>query len=162
MGIFININIKLGISVESMLCISVIGEMWEEGCICIWDIPPEPSLLSSTPRNLLLEAHCRRFIFFNCCSVTQSCPTLCNPMDCSPPGSPVTSLSPGVCSDSCSLSWWYYLTILSSATSFSVCLQSFWASGSFPMSWLFHQVAKVWELQLQHQFFQWIFRVDFF
>ena len=24
-----------------------------------------------------------------CCSVTQSCPTLCNPMDCSMPGSPV-------------------------------------------------------------------------
>ena len=24
---------------------------------------------------------------FCCCSVTQSCPTLCNPMDCSPPGS---------------------------------------------------------------------------
>ena len=23
------------------------------------------------------------------CTVTQSCPTLCNPMDCSPPGSPV-------------------------------------------------------------------------
>ena len=25
-----------------------------------------------------------------------------------------------------------------------------------------HQVAKVWELQLQHQSFQWVFRVDFF
>ena len=25
-----------------------------------------------------------------------------------------------------------------------------------------HQVAKVWELQLQHQSFQWIFRTDFF
>ena len=24
-----------------------------------------------------------------CCSVTQSCPTLCNPMDCSTPGLPV-------------------------------------------------------------------------
>ena len=46
-----------------MLCISVIGETWGEGCICFWDILPESSLLSSTPRNLLLEAHCRRFIF---------------------------------------------------------------------------------------------------
>ena len=63
MGILININIKLGTSVGSMLCISVIGETWGEGCICIWDILPESSLLSSTPRNLLLEAHCRRFIF---------------------------------------------------------------------------------------------------
>ena len=46
------------------------------------------------------------------------------------------SLSPRVCSDSCTLSWWCYLTILSSATPFS-CLQSFPAFGSFPMSWLF-------------------------
>ena len=63
MSILININIKLGTSVGSMLCISVIGEMWGEGCICIWDILPESSLLSSTPRNLLLEGHCRCFIF---------------------------------------------------------------------------------------------------
>ena len=43
------------------------------------------------------------------------------------------------------------------------CPQSFPASGSFPMSPSSHQVAKVLELQLQllHQFFQWIFRVDF-
>ena len=26
------------------------------------------------------------FLFFCCCSVTQSCPTLCNPMNCSTPG----------------------------------------------------------------------------
>ena len=29
------------------------------------------------------------FIFFHCCSVTQSCPTLCNPKDWSMPGFPV-------------------------------------------------------------------------
>ena len=28
-------------------------------------------------------------IAFCCCSVTQSCPTICNPMDCSTPGFPV-------------------------------------------------------------------------
>ena len=41
------------------------------------------------------------------------------------------------------------------------CLQSCPASASFPMSQLFPsllQVAKVLEFQLQHQFFQWIFR----
>ena len=40
----------------------------------------------------------------------------------------------------CSTSWliqWCYLTISSSATPFSFCLQSFPASGSFPTSWLF-------------------------
>ena len=40
-------------------------------------------------------------------------------------------------------------------------LQSFPASGSFPMSPLFASVAKVLEFQLQHQSFQWIFRTDF-
>ena len=44
------------------------------------------------------------------------------------------SLSPTIFSKSCSLSWWCYLTILSSATPFSFCLQSFPASGSFPVS----------------------------
>ena len=47
------------------------------------------------------------------------------------------SLSPRVCSDSCPLSRWCYPTILSSATPFSFCCQSFPASGSFPMSQLF-------------------------
>ena len=28
-----------------------------------------------------------------CCSVTESCPTLCDPMDCSPPGSSVHGIS---------------------------------------------------------------------
>ena len=46
------------------------------------------------------------------------------------------SLSPGVCSNSCPLSWWCYLNISPSASPFS-CLQSFPASGSFQMSQLF-------------------------
>ena len=37
-------------------------------------------------------------------------------------------LSPRICSDSCPLSWWCYLTISSFATP---------SPGSFPMSWLF-------------------------
>ena len=47
------------------------------------------------------------------------------------------SLFPGLCSNSCLLSQWYYLTISSSAAPFSFCLQSFPASGSFPVSQLF-------------------------
>ena len=42
---------------------------------------PETSSLSYTPRVLLYSGHC--------CSVTQSCPILCNPLDCSTPGLPV-------------------------------------------------------------------------
>ena len=48
---------------------------------------------------------------------------------------------------------------LSSDTLFSFCLQSRPASGYFLMSQLFVSGGQV--LELQHQFFQWIFRVDF-
>ena len=50
---------------------------------------------------------------------------------------PCPSLSFGICSKSCSLSQWCYLAISSSTTHFSFCLQSFLASQSFPVSWLF-------------------------
>ena len=69
-------------------------------------------------------------------SLAKSCPTACNPMDCSMPGSAVFHFLPRVCPDSCPLSWWCYLSISSSVAPFSG-LQSFPASGSFPVSWLF-------------------------
>ena len=47
------------------------------------------------------------------------------------------SLSPGVCSNSCPLTSWYYLTISSSAALFSFYLQSFPASGPFSLGQLF-------------------------
>ena len=50
---------------------------------------------------------------------------------------PCRSPSPGVCSNSCPLSWWCHPTISSSVVPFSSCLQSFPASGFFPMSQLF-------------------------
>ena len=70
-----------------------------------------------------------------CCSVIKLCLTLCNPWTVAhwllcPP------LSPRVCSNSCPLSRWCYLTISFSATLF-FCFQSFPPSGSFPMSRLF-------------------------
>ena len=77
-----------------------------------------------------------------CCSVAQSCLTLCDLMDCSMPGFPVLHylLEDNLledCSNSRLLSQWCCPTISSSVTPFSSCLQSFPASGSFPMSWLF-------------------------
>ena len=47
---------------------------------------------------------------------------------------PCPSLSPSVCSNSCALSWWCYITLSSSPTPFSFCLQSFPASGTFLVS----------------------------
>ena len=74
---------------------------------------------------------------------------------------PCPSPSPGAYSNSCPLSWWCYPTISSYVVPFSFCLQSFPAWGLFQWVSSSHQVAKVLKLQLQHQSFQWIFRVDF-
>ena len=71
-------------------------------------------------------------------SVTHSCPTLCDPMNCSTPGLPVhhqlpestqTHVHPS--------SRWCHPTISSSVIPFSSCPQSLLASESFPMSQLF-------------------------
>ena len=66
-------------------------------------------------------------------SVTQSRPTLCNPMICSTPGLPVHHQL----LEFTSLSQWCHPAISSSVIPFSSCPQSLPASGSFPMSQLF-------------------------
>ena len=71
------------------------------------------------------------------------------------------SLSPRVCSNSCPLSWWSYLTISSSAPTSPFALNLSQHQGLFQWVGSLHQVTKVLELHLQHQSFQWIFRVDF-
>ena len=63
--------------------------------------------------------------------------TPCDPMDCSTPGLPCPSPTPGVYSNTCPLSRWCHPTISSSVIPFSSCLQSFQTSGSFPISQFF-------------------------
>ena len=62
-------------------------------------------------------------IWLFCCSVAESCPALCNPMDCSTPGFPVLHYLPGVCSNSYPLSQWCHPTISFSVTPFPSCPQ---------------------------------------
>ena len=50
------------------------------------------------------------------------------------PRLPWSSLFPWVCSNSCPLSRWCYLTIFSSVVPFSLCPRSFPSPGSFPVS----------------------------
>ena len=50
---------------------------------------------------------------------------------------PCSSPTTGVYPNSCPLSWWCHPAISSSVVPFSSCLQSFPASGSFPISQLF-------------------------
>ena len=90
-----------------------------------------------------------------CCSVAHSCPTLCDPMDCSTPGFPVLHHLPKFAQT--------HVHRVSNA------IQPCHSSPAFGLSkhrglfqWVGspNQVAKV--LELQHQPFQWIFRVDFY
>ena len=71
-----------------------------------------------------------------CCSVAQSCPTLCNPMDCSTPGIPVLHHLPELAQTRVHREW-CHPTISPSVVPFSSRLQSFPASGSFQMSQFF-------------------------
>ena len=68
---------------------------------------------------------------------------------------PCPLLSPRVCSNSCPLSQWSQLLLAPSPSAFSL----FQHQGLFQWVGSLHQVAKVVELQLQHQSSQWIFRV---
>ena len=50
---------------------------------------------------------------------------------------PCPSPTPGVCPNSCPLSWWCHPNISSSVAPFSSCFQSFPGLESFPVNWLF-------------------------
>ena len=71
-----------------------------------------------------------------CCSLAQSCLTLCDLMDCSMPGFPVLHHLPES-AQLMSVESMMHPTILSSVIPFSSCLLSFPATGSFPVSQLF-------------------------
>ena len=75
----------------------------------------------------------------HCYSVTKWCLTFWDPVDCSAPDSSVLHYLPEFAQIHVSDEWsqWCHLTISSSVTPFSFCLQSFPASGSFPMNGLF-------------------------
>ena len=94
-------------------------------------------------------------------SVAQLCPTLCDPMDCSTPGLPVHHQFPELAQTHVH---WVSDAIQQSHPLLSPSPPAFNLSQPQSLSqWLSssHQMAKVLELQLQHQSFQWIFRTDF-
>ena len=70
-------------------------------------------------------------------SVVQLCLTLVRSNGLQHARPPCPSPIPGACSNSCPLSRWCHPTISYSVVPFSSCLQSFPASGSFPMSQFF-------------------------
>ena len=103
-----------------------------------------------------------KIYFLQFSSVAQSCPTLCDPMNCSMPALPVNHQLPG--------STQTHVRLVGDAIQPSHPLSSpsppalnlsqhqglfKWVSSS-------HQVAKLLEFQLQHQSFQWKPRTDLF
>ena len=98
---------------------------------------------------------CHRFS-----SVAQSCLTLWDPMDCSTPGLPVHHQLPELTQTHVH---WVGDAIQSSHSLLSPSLPAFNFSqhqGLFKWVSSSHQVAKVLEIQLQHQAFQWTPRTD--
>ena len=94
-------------------------------------------------------------------SVTQSCLTLCDPMDGSTPGFSVHHQLPELAQTHFH---WVSDAIQPSHPLSSPSSPAFNLSqhqGLFQWVSSFHQVAKVLEFQLQHQSFQWIFGIDF-
>ena len=69
--------------------------------------------------------------------------------------------NPGAYSNSCQAHQRCHPSISSSVIPFSSCLQSFPESRSFQWVSSSHQMAKVLEIHLQNQSFQWIFWIDF-
>ena len=115
------------------------------------------TIFTISPKSVIISKSLKS----SCCSVTQSCLTLWDPVDCSTPGFPVLhhllelarthvhwvgdAIQPS-----------YPLSCPFPAFSLSQNQDLFqWESSS-------HQVAKVLELQLQHQSFQWMNIQDWF
>ena len=96
-----------------------------------------------------------------CCIITKLCPTLCDAMDCSMPGSPVVHHFPEFAQVHVD---WVSDAIQPSRpllppSPFAFNLPQH--QGLFQWVGSLHHMGKVLELQLQHQSFQWIIRIDF-
>ena len=74
---------------------------------------------------------------------------------------PCPSSSSGVCPSSRPLNWWCHPTISSSVTLFSLCLQSFPASGSFLVSQLFASGGQCIGTSASASILPMIFRIGF-
>ena len=117
-------------------------------------------LKPSVPSSLFLFS-LRHYSSVQFSSVTQSYPTLCNPMDCSTPGLPVYHQ---ILKFTQAHVHWVTDAIQPLHPLSSLSPPSFNISQHQGLSkWVcsLHQVAKVLEFQLQYLSFQWIFRTDF-
>ena len=117
-----------------------------------------------TPKSILLQQNSTRIFLDNeinccCCSVALSCPTLCDPMDCSTSSFPVFHYLPEFAQTH--VHWVSEVIQPSHPLPLPSPLALNLSQHHSPFQWVgsSHQVAKV--LDIYHQSFQWIFRVDF-
>ena len=102
---------------------------------------------------------CNRLLQFS--SVAQTCPTLCNTMDCSTPGLPVHHQLLELTQTHV---YWVGDAIQPShhlSSTFPPAFNLSLHQGIFQWVSSSHRVAKELEFKLQHQSFQWMFRTDF-
>ena len=148
-----SVNCKVWVCSNDCLSYSVCPSVCIPGSLCV---PWAKCACVCVPVNC---SYCPSYCQFSW--VTQSCPTLCNPTDCSMSGLHVhhqilkfTQTHVHWASDAIQLS---HPLLSPSPPTFSLSQhQSLfkWVSS-------LHQVAKVLEFQLQHQSFQWIVRTAF-
>ena len=115
-------------------------------------------------RNIHTHTHTHTILIhslFPPLSCVQSCQTLCDPMDCSTPGFPILHYHPEFTQTH--VHWLSDAIQQSHPLSFPPppAFNLSQHQGLFQLVGSSHQVVKVLERQLQHQSFQWIFRVDF-
>ena len=122
--------------------------------------------LTPTSETLCLVGSLGQSVQFNCSVVSNSL----QPHGLQQARPPCPSATPIVYSNSCPLSRWCHPTISSSVVPFSSCLQSFPASGSFPVSQVFTTggqsigaaaSASVLPVYIQDRFFVFFKRQDY-
>ena len=142
---------------QCLMCQATVS-LWILAMTCIWSFlglhGSELPSLRELPGSYPAIAS-----FIRCCSVPKSCPTLCDPMDCSTPGFPVHRQLSELAQAHVH---WVSDAVQPSHPLSSPSLPAFNVSqpqGLYQRASSLHQVAKL--LELQNQSFQWIFRVDF-
>ena len=116
-------------------CMNVLRGRWEHILNGNPFLPP-----SESSQSVVLSNTC-------CCSVAKSCPTLCNPIDCSTPGSSILHYLPEFAQAHVHRVWWCQPNISSSAIPFSPS-QSFPASDLFQWLGSLHLGPKYWDFSL--------------
>ena len=115
-------------------------------------------LVQTSSYKIITGMKCTMGVQFS--SVTQSCLTLCEPMNCSTPGPPVHHQSPEFAQTHVHRVGDAIQPSHPLSSTSPPALDISQHQGLFKWVSSLHQVAKVLEFQLQHQSFQWTLRTD--